>query len=415
MPVEGPARWTSTTTSGSSSETASEIVSDLSDARARGGGDGERPAPRGAQGRTGGGDLVLGLHGGDAEALVLGQLVEDVAGGRDRVRAQEHRQAGGDAGGGDAPRERRVPGDVPVRAGRELRRRDLEPDGERLGGLAVVPPGLERGDVRLGDDGLGLELAAQELLGGLGGPRVHPRHEAEREHVLGPLGVLLGDLELGERADGEGREGHRVQLVVLQRAVFERVVVVADLGEVPLGELVGVDDDGPAGLEVPQVRLERGRVHRDEHLGLVARGEDVGVREVDLEARHARQGPGGGPDLGGVVREGREVVAELGGLRGEAVSRELHPVAGVPCEADDDPVQLPDGIHLVLLLRVLGRAVVAASRDGSTAPFRRVQPCLTCDATRAERGGANPARRARCRRHHQVRLLSLYETSGPNE
>jgi hypothetical protein len=151
-----------------------------------------------------------------------------------------------------------------------------------------------------------------------------------------------------------------VHLVVVEGVVLERVRVVADLGEVPLGELVGVDDDGAAGLEVAQVRLERGRVHRDEHLGVVARGEDVAVGEVDLEARHARKRPGGGPDLGGVVREGRQVVAEFGGLRREAVTRELHAVAGVPCEADDDPVELPDGVHLVLLMRILGHARTAA-------------------------------------------------------
>ena len=38
----------------------------------------------------------------------------------------------------------------------------------------------------------------------------------------------------------------------------------------------------------------------------------------------------------------REVVAEGGGLGGEAVTGELHAVAGVTGEADDDPVALLD-------------------------------------------------------------------------
>ena len=38
-------------------------------------------------------DLVLGLEGGHAEGLVLGQLVEDVGGGRDGIRAQVQGQS----------------------------------------------------------------------------------------------------------------------------------------------------------------------------------------------------------------------------------------------------------------------------------------------------------------------------------
>ena len=48
--------------------------------------------------------------------------------------------------------------------------------------------------------------------------------------------------------------------------------------------------------------------------------------------------PAGGADLGGEVGERREVVAGRGGLGGEAVPHQLHAVAGVPGEADDDAV-----------------------------------------------------------------------------
>ena len=73
--------------------------------------------------------------------------------------------------------------------------------------------------------------------------------------------------------------------------------------------------------------------------GHVARGHDVEVGDVDLEARDAGDGAGGRPDLGRVVRQGREVVAEGGAHVGEAVSDELHPVAGVTGEPDDHPFQ----------------------------------------------------------------------------
>ena len=169
-------------------------------------------------------------------------------------------------------------------------------------------------------------------------PVVHPRQQAEGEHVLRPLGVLLGEARLLQRAAGQRRHRHRVHLVALQRAVVQRRPVVADLGQVPLGELVGVDDQHAARGEVADVRLQRGGVHRHEHVRPVAGGEDVVVREVQLERRHARQRPGGGADLGGEVGERREVVAERPGLGGEPVAGQLHAVAGVTGEPDDDPV-----------------------------------------------------------------------------
>ena len=93
MPVDGPARWMSRMTSGSSSVTARPIVSCFSTmpgpARR---GDPERAAERRAERRTDGGNLVLGLERADAEVLVAGELLEDPRGRRDRVRAEEERQ-----------------------------------------------------------------------------------------------------------------------------------------------------------------------------------------------------------------------------------------------------------------------------------------------------------------------------------
>ena len=88
-PVDGPPRWMSTISSGSSTEMASEIVSLFEHhARAARGGDAEVAGERRAEGHAAGGDLVLGLHRAHAEVLVLGQLVEDVGRRRDRVRAR---------------------------------------------------------------------------------------------------------------------------------------------------------------------------------------------------------------------------------------------------------------------------------------------------------------------------------------
>ena len=88
-----------------------------------------------------------------------------------------------------------------------------------------------------------------------------------------------------------------------------------------------------------QVSLERGGVHGHQHVGVVARGGDVVVGDVDLERRDAVDGAGGRSDLGGEVGHRRQVVAERSAHRCEAVARELHPVAGVASEADDEVVE----------------------------------------------------------------------------
>src|SRR5215831_1776339 len=142
MPVDGPARWMSQMISGSSTETARPIVSILS----------VMPGP----------EVVL----------------------TPRPPRRGHQAVG----------EGEVAGDVAVRARLEAGRLDLVLDRERLGGLAVVPAGLERRDVRLHDLGLAGELGLQELDGPFHRPVVEPGEQAEGEHVLGPLGFLAADL-----------------------------------------------------------------------------------------------------------------------------------------------------------------------------------------------------------------------------
>ena len=141
-PVEGPPRWTSTMTSGSSSETASPIVSDFRATPGAGRrGDADGAAEARAEGDADAGDLVLGLQRRDAVPLERGEGVQDVGGRGDRVRAEHERQAGAVGGGDQAQGERGVAGDVAVGARRHLRGGDVVGRGEVLGGLAVVPAG----------------------------------------------------------------------------------------------------------------------------------------------------------------------------------------------------------------------------------------------------------------------------------
>src|SRR5262249_62079168 len=88
-------------------------------------------------------------------------------------------------------------------------------------------------------------------------------------------------------------------LVALERAVLERVGLVAGLVQVAGAEGVGVDNQDAAGLEVLEVGLQRRGVHRDQGVERVARGVDLVAAEADLETRNTGERAGGRTDLGG--------------------------------------------------------------------------------------------------------------------
>ena len=148
--------------------------------------------------------------------------------------------------------------------------------------------------------------------------------------------MLGGESQVAHRGDGGGGDRRADDAEVVKRAVLQRVVGVAGLLEVGAGEGVVVDDQEAAADQGVEVGLERGGVHRDERVGLVAGGEDLMLGEGNLEGADAGQGSGRGADFGGEVGEGAEVVAEEGGGVGEAVAGELHTVPRVTCEADGD-------------------------------------------------------------------------------
>ena len=151
--------------------------------------------------------------------------------------------------------------------------------------------------------GLEANLVRQEVDRALGRPVVEPGQQSEREHVLGPGGVLAGEAELLDRFDGHAGQVERVHLIVVERAVGERIAVVADLGQIALGEVGGIGDDHATARQVGDIGLERCGIHRDQHIRPVAGRHDVVIGEVQLEAGDARQRAGGCPDLGWEVRQ----------------------------------------------------------------------------------------------------------------
>ena len=175
-----------------------------------------------------------------------------------------------------------------------------------------------------------------------------------------------------------------MDLVRLERAVLERIAVVARLGQVAVCERVLVDDEDPTRRQIVQVRLECCRVHGDEHVRLIAGREDVVVGEVELETGDARQRACRRPDLSRKIGVGGEVVPDQRRLGGEAAPRELHPVPGVPGEPDHDGIELLDGLrgHGLVVAHPAesdrswgltpGHAPISAPRP---APVQRLRSC----------------------------------------
>ena len=200
-----------------------------------------------------------------------------------------------------------------------------------------------------------------------------------------------------DRALAERVIGTRWTREALERAVLERVRLVAGLLQVALRERVLVDDDRRAALELADVRAQRGRVHRDQHVRRVARREDVARGEVDLERRDAGERAGRSADLGGEVGQRREVVAEHRGRVGEPAAGQLHAIAGVAGEPHDDSLPLLDALryrsHFTpsSLRLLVTHCHQDNARFGHMVRFR--DRSLGARARRAPRGGRPSARR----------------------
>lgn len=118
--------------------------------------------------------------------------------------------------------------------------------------------------------------------------------------------------------------------------VIERIVVVVCLGEIALFERVVVGDQRAAPLEIPQIRLQGRGVHGDERVDFVSGREDVVAGKAELESADAGQRTGGGANFGGKVGKRADVIAERRGNVRELSAGQLHSVATVSAETNDD-------------------------------------------------------------------------------
>ena len=175
--------------------------------------------------------------------------------------------------------------------------------------------------------------------GGLQRPAVHPVEDAQGEEVLAAVNLAGGQARVLEGLGGEPADVQGDDPVSVEAPVVEGALGVAGHLEVLGDEAAGVQHQGAAGLHVAEVPLEGGGVHGHQHVEVVTGGEDLGAGEVELEPGDPSQGPGRRPDLGRVVGESGQVVADQGTGVGELGPGELHPIAGITGETDDYRVQ----------------------------------------------------------------------------
>ncbi|MCG3197354.1 MAG: hypothetical protein GHCLOJNM_01839 [bacterium] len=313
------------------------------DPRPAGAGESERAGVSRADGRADGGDFILGLKGFHSEPFVTRELMEHIARGGDRVAGVKQVAPGTHHRGHRAQRERLVSGHVPVAPGRELGLANPVVGGEHLGGVGVVVTRQERGAVGLQQHGGFAELGVDPGEGVVERAVEHPVDHAEREEVLAARGLLAIESCAEDRVQGERGEREFDQAVAREDPILERIVVIPGFLQAGLVEGVLVNDQDAALLQVGEIDLERGGIHRHQDIGAVAGSADVVVAEVELEAAHSRKRTGRGANLRREVRERAHIVPEdRAGVR-ELGAGELHAVAGVSGESDHRLVQFGGG------------------------------------------------------------------------
>ena len=260
--------------------------------------------------------------------------MQNVAGRRDRVTAIDELFAGELRRGHHADGGRLIASNLAIRARRQDRLGHLVMLGKQLGRLAVVIARLERQAIGRRDSRLLAKLLLNVIERGLHRPAIEPIDQAQGKHVFAPVAVTRAQPRVLCRRGVHLIDGDAHQAQALERAVVERVGRIAGFLEVAGGEGIFIGDDDAAAFDVAHIGAERGRIHRDQHIHLVAGCENLGAGKMDLIPAHAGERAGRGADLGRKVGERADVVADHRRRIGELRARQLHAVAAVTGKPD---------------------------------------------------------------------------------
>ncbi len=153
---------------------------------------------------------------------------------------------------------------------------------------------------------------------------------------------------------------------LVQARVIERIGGQSGDLEILVGERILVDDDCSSRPEDLDVRDQCRGVHGHQNVAGVARREDVGAPELDLETADAVGGACRSSDFCGIVGKCAQVVAEGRDSIGELGPCQLHPVAGIAGEPDGD---LFEGLNVLRHRLSLCLPLDSTQDGGAEVPF----------------------------------------------
>ena len=335
MPVLGPARCTSITTSGSSVITASPMPSAFN----------ERPGPLvpvapiappndAPMAAHAGGDLVLGLERADVVFLVLRQLVQNLAGRRDRITGIDQRPAGAMRGRDQPQRGRFVARHAPVASLGQPGR------GHRVLHAETVRP-CRRSCIRpaswrrwrpsrpgcCGTSSSATPAPAEADDRTTTGSTPGRRSSCTARRPCADNCMWLHRFLVQPR-HGHGNDAKRRQFAA-RRADWRRIAALARLAAVNSSSFTTMM---PPGCKSGETDLQGRRIHGDQDIGRIARRVDLVVGEIELEAAHPSQRARRGADLGRIIRKRADHRPGHRGDVGELAARQLHAVARIARE-----------------------------------------------------------------------------------
>ena len=284
------------------------------DAGTRGGSDTEGTGKGCTYSRCTAGNLVLTLHGGDTERLVLGEFVQHVGGRGDGVRAEVELQARLLGSSDEAVGCGLVARDVHIASGHLVLRLDaIDVCHARVSVVSVVVARLNHLDVGLGHTRLLGKFLLKEIEGDVQVAVEEPAHQSECEHVAAlqhglHVHARVSQTVLHHLRDGAGNHTVGVDAHLAQ-IVFGGESRLLQVGR---AEGVGVDDDGSTWFSILVLSLECCSVHGHEHIALVAWRIDHVGSDVYLKTAHTRQRTLRCADVGGIVRKRTDTVAHGG-------------------------------------------------------------------------------------------------------
>ncbi len=205
---------------------------------------------------------------------------------------------------------------------------------KRIGRFAIIAARAQRSQIGFGDGRLAAKLGIDIAFRRFEATSVQPVHQSHGQEVAAAIGLFLTQ---PEPVDGVSRQlGHvdAEQLIGVEAAVFQRIRIEACLLDSLWIEGVFIHDQNSARFEVGQVRLQRGGVHRDQRIQLIAGRKNVGRREMKLKSADASQGSPRGTNFGREIGKGRHVIAGQRRGIGHLRAGKLHSITGVTSKSD---------------------------------------------------------------------------------